>query len=1033
MKRLKKILAVVLVIAITLGIIPSANIKAATEKVDLERLKDYGTITINNKSNSEWFRFNLKDGQAFCMDMGEACHSGYTYKSSSTTYYTYKGSDKHKKIAKIGAWFTNSDHPKRAESDKYFVIMQALLWGVDTGLSNSEMKKLTQKALSITDTNNSDLYDEVFGSSKEVDVKVTIWEYKGKDTDQVQKLLEFDSSKKHTDYKIGNITLSNYYRQRINIVKEDENKKRIPGVTFNITAKNVMQLYSYGISDSEDDGSNNDAEELERFSMDATTAENGMIKMRFTYKVFSQTYYYIENIEGLDADTLKEAKEYLDDNDKAHGKDYKKSSAESAAESNLKKQMKKINNSYVIKEVGSEDKSLVISDEWKKGKTITLDETDSWTRDSNGKWPDNTSGLYSAYPLALNQYITNEHKIAKWTLNKTGEQLTSFDETKGFVFTKKSLKDVEFEVKAKKDVTVNRKKYFSAGDKVATIKTGTGVEFTNTCEGKCTSTLSGDGNIVITFPLGQYEVREVKTVKNHLLPDKTWDLNFDGSTAKDTDTYVYDYGTCVNGVFNLNNSLVGTSVKMVKTDGATKEALPDTTFGFYTKDDVYNVDGEVIVNAGTKIATVTTGEDGIATVPFQLPLKDNKNTGDFYFIEEDVPEGYLLDETPINVHLESSDDAGIVEVEAVMENEMTEVEVDKTSMVDGKALDDCDMKITDTEKKPIVTWTTGNAESITKSEEYKNLATTMTEDGNVIVRGLHENEEYTLSELRAKDGYLIANDITFKLSYAKNEEGKAYTKVFVKDANGEFVETKDNKVVMEDDITKIDLSKKGITGEEEIPGCDMEVQIDGETVDRWISGEEPHRITGLTIGKTYTLIERRPSDGFASAENIEFTIQDTGEVQTVTMHDETIKVKIVKVDSKNEKNKLPGAEFVFKLNGKKVAKVTTDKNGEAMVEGILAAGVTYDVEETKAPEGFKKKAPFKYTVKDTGEIQVITVKDKRDGTMVPDTPNWSDSGAKSPKTGYFTNYWLLYMALLGSACVTFFSGFQFKRLRKDEK
>ena len=1019
-------------LSIPLGIIPSSNVHAATEKVELERLKDYGTITIGNKSNSEWFRFNLKNGQAFCMDMGEACHSGYTYKSSSTTYYTYKGSDKHKKIAKIGAWFTNPDHPKRETSNKYFVIMQTLLWGVDAGLSDSDMKKLTKKALSITDTDNSDLYDEIFGSDKEVEVQVTIWEYKGEDTDQIQKLLEFKSSTTIT-YDFGKITKSDYYRQRINLVKSDENNRRIPNVTFNITAKSVMQLYSYAISDAEDDGSNTDAEDLTKFSMNAVTADNGMIKMRFTYKVFSQTYYYIKDIDKLDSETLKKAKEYLDDNDLDHGKDYKKSSAESAAESNLKKQMKKINNAYVVKEVGSEDKSLVISDEWKKGKTITLDETDSWTRDGDGKWPDNTSGLYSAYPLALNQYITNEHKIAKWTLNKTGEQLTSFDKTNGFVFTKKSLKDVEFEVKAKKDVTVNGKKYFSAGDKVATIKTGTGVEFTNICDGKCTSTLSGNGNMVITFPLGQYEVREVKTIQNHLLPNKTWDLNFDGSTAKDTDTYVYDYGTCVDGVFNLNNSLVGTSVKMVKTDGATKEALPDTTFGFYTKDDVYNVDGEVIVNAGTKIATVTTGEDGIATVPFQLPLKDDKNTGDFYFIEEDVPKGYLLDDTPINVHLESSDDVEIVEVEAVMENQMTEVEVDKTSMVDGKALDDCDMQITDTEKKPVMTWTTGNVESITKAEEYKKLVATMMEDGNVIVRGLHENEEYTLSESRAKDGYLIANNITFKLAYAKNEEGKAYTKVFVKDANGEFVESKDNKVVMEDDITKVDLSKKGIIGEEEIPGCDMEVQLDGETVDTWISSEEPHRITGLTIGKTYTLIERRPADGFATAENIEFTVQNTGEVQTVTMHDETIKVKIIKIDSKDGAKRLPGAEFTFKLNGKKVGKVVTDKNGEAMIEGVLAAGVTYDVEESKAPEGYRAKDSFKFTVKDTGEIQVITIKNKRDGSMVPDTPNWSDSGAKSPKTGYFINYWFLYITLLGSACITLFSGYRLKRIRNEEK
>lgn len=92
MKKVKRILAFVLVLAITLGIIPSNNIQAATQKVDLERLKDYGTVTVGNKSNSSWFRFNVGDGQAFCMDIGEACHSGYTYESTSTTYYTYKGS-----------------------------------------------------------------------------------------------------------------------------------------------------------------------------------------------------------------------------------------------------------------------------------------------------------------------------------------------------------------------------------------------------------------------------------------------------------------------------------------------------------------------------------------------------------------------------------------------------------------------------------------------------------------------------------------------------------------------------------------------------------------------------------------------------------------------------------------------------------------------------------------------------------------------------------------------------------------------------
>ena len=78
-------------------------------------------------------------------------------------------------------------------------------------------------------------------------------------------------------------------------------------------------------------------------------------------------------------------------------------------------------------------------------------------------------------------------------------------------------------------------------------------------------------------------------------------------------------------------------------------------------------------------------------------------------------------------------------------------------------------------------------------------------------------------------------------------------------------------------------------------------------------------------GKTYKFTETRPADGYATAESIKFTVSDTGEVQKVRMKDDTIKVEILKTDKKNNK-KLPDAEFTFKLDGKKVVTVKTDKN-----------------------------------------------------------------------------------------------------------
>ena len=40
-------------------------------------------------------------------------------------------------------------------------------------------------------------------------------------------------------------------------------------------------------------------------------------------------------------------------------------------------------------------------------------------------------------------------------------------------------------------------------------------------------------------------------------------------------------------------------------------------FGFYSRNNIYDRKGNVIVNAGEKIATVTTDEKGIVKVPFK--------------------------------------------------------------------------------------------------------------------------------------------------------------------------------------------------------------------------------------------------------------------------------------------------------------------------------------------------------------------------------------------------------------------------------
>ena len=64
----------------------------------------------------------------------------------------------------------------------------------------------------------------------------------------------------------------------------------------------------------------------------------------------------------------------------------------------------------------------------------------------------------------------------------------------------------------------------------------------------------------------------------------------------------------------------------------------------------------------------------------------------------------------------------------------------------------------------------------------------------------------------------------------------------------------------------------------------------GKAVDSWTSGNEAHPISGLEVGKTYTLTEVTAPEGYAVAESIEFTVPDDGQNQTLSMKDKRVTI-----------------------------------------------------------------------------------------------------------------------------------------------
>ena len=132
---------------------------------------------------------------------------------------------------------------------------------------------------------------------------------------------------------------------------------------------------------------------------------------------------------------------------------------------------------------------------------------------------------------------------------------------------------------------------------------------------------------------------------------------------------------------------------------------------------------------------------------------------------------------------------------------------------------------------------------------------------------------------------------------------------------GQDVETVELTCEVENQPFVVAFTKYDLTNREELPGAQLEViGEDGKLVDSWISGDKPHTIRELAVGKNYILRETKPADGYATAEEIEFTVLDMSgseteiQIQEIKMYDDVTKVQISKKDFTTKEN-LPGAKI----------------------------------------------------------------------------------------------------------------------------
>ena len=374
--------------------------------------------------------------------------------------------------------------------------------------------------------------------------------------------------------------------------------------------------------------------------------------------------------------------------------------------------------------------------------------------------------------------------------------------------------------------------------------------------------------------------------------------------------------------------------------------LAGARFGLYAGEDIQNADGRVLVQKGEYIRSGCSDERGEILFGADLPFAA-------YEIRElEAPKGYASLEGTWSVETKPvGGDEPCVRYETRIENEPTRLKVSKRDLTSGEELPGAKLAIIDEAGETVEEWISG------KEPHY--------------VEGLTAGESYTLEERKPADGYVTAESIVFTL-----------------EDTGEI-----QQVVMEDDVTKLEISKRDLTSGEELPGAKLAI-IDeaGETVEEWISGKEPHYVEGLTAGESYTLEERKPADGYVTAESIVFTLEDTGEIQQVVMEDDVTKLEISKRD-------LTGGE---ELPGAKLAII--DEAGETVEEWIsgkephyierLPIGI-YVLREESAPDGYFMAREIRFEVTDTPQLQQVVMEDERIPTPAP-TPASTPAPTPTP-------------------------------------
>ncbi len=182
------------------------------------------------------------------------------------------------------------------------------------------------------------------------------------------------------------------------------------------------------------------------------------------------------------------------------------------------------------------------------------------------------------------------------------------------------------------------------------------------------------------------------------------------------------------------------------------------------------------------------------------------------------------------------------------------------------------------------------------------------------------------------------------------------------------------KATVNNQPTIVEISKKALTGEDELPGVKLALYDQhNNLVDQWISTSQPHVIEGLHRNTAYKLVEVSAPKGYVISSPITFTIQDHAQRQKIVMKDKQV---VVSKQAMTGEKELPGAKLAVLDDKGKVVDQWTSTNTPHYVSGLIE-GKPYILRELEAPKGYVISGDVNFTVSQDKTIQKVVMKDKQ--------------------------------------------------------